>query len=63
MYDMISDILHKKERGQDNATVMGDFNSIVGEGSKNKVVWPIQLNKRNDRKKIFDFQKQHEFLL
>ena len=34
----ISEILHQEGRGQVNAIVMEDFNSIVGEGSTDKVV-------------------------
>ena len=37
MYDEISDILHREGRGRVNLLVMGDFNSIVGEGYTNKV--------------------------
>ena len=32
-----------------NAIVMGDFNSIVGEGSTDKVVGLFGLGKRNER--------------
>ena len=31
LYEQISEILHQKGRGQVNAIVMGDFNSIVGK--------------------------------
>ena len=43
LYEEISDILHQKGRGQ----VIGDFNSIVGEGSTDKVVGPFGLGRRN----------------
>ena len=32
LYEGISEILHQEGRGQVNAIVMGNFNSIVGEG-------------------------------
>jgi hypothetical protein len=35
-----------------NAIVMGDFNSIMGEGFTDKVVGPFGLGKRNERDKI-----------
>jgi hypothetical protein len=38
LYEEISEILHQEGRGQVNAIVMEDFNSIVGEGSTDKVV-------------------------
>ena len=37
IYDEMSDTLHQEGRGQVNAIVMGDFNSIVGEGSTKMV--------------------------
>jgi len=36
MYNEITEILHQEGRGQVYAIVMGDFNSIVGKGSKKK---------------------------
>jgi hypothetical protein len=41
LYYEISEILHQEGRGQVNAIVMGDFNSIVGEGYTDKVVGPF----------------------
>jgi hypothetical protein len=45
--DETSEILHQEERGQVNVIVMGDFNSIVEEGSTNKEVGPFGLSKRD----------------
>ena len=46
-----------------NAIVMGDFKSIVGEGSKDKV-GPFGLGKRNERSKmLIDFCKQHDLVV
>jgi hypothetical protein len=33
VYEEISEILHQEGRGQVNVIVMGDVNTIVGEGS------------------------------
>jgi hypothetical protein len=52
LYEDFSEILHQEGRGQMNAIVMGDFNSIVGEGSTDKVVGPFGLDKRNKRGKM-----------
>ena len=47
-----------------NAIVMGDFNSVMGEGSTDKVVGHFGLGKRNERGKILiDFCKQHDLVV
>ena len=47
-----------------NAIVMGDFNSIVGEGFTDKVVGPFGLDRRNERgKMLIDFCKQHDLIM
>ena len=51
MHDDIIEILYQKESGHVNAIVMGDFNSILGEASTNKVVGHFGLGKRNERGK------------
>jgi Endonuclease/Exonuclease/phosphatase family. len=64
LYDKISEILHHEGRGQVNVIVMGDFNSIVGEESTDKVVGPFALCKRNARgKMLIDFCKQHDLVV
>ena len=56
--------MHQEERGQVNAIVMGDFNSIVGEESTDKVVGPFGLGSRNERDKmLIDFCKQHDLVV
>ena len=48
--------MHPEGRGQVNAIVMGDFNSIVAEGSTAKVVGPLKLGRRYERgKMLIDF--------
>ena len=62
--DEISEILHQQERGQVNIRVMGDFNSIVGEGSTDKVVGLFGLCRRNETgKMLIDFCKQHDLVV
>ena len=63
LYEEISEILCQQGRGQVNAIEMGDFNSIVGEGSTDKVVGPFELGIRNERGKMFDFCKQHDLVV
>ena len=62
LYQEISEILHQEGRCQVNAIVMGDFNSIVGEGSTDKVVGPFGLGKRNERAKM-NFCRQHDLVV
>jgi hypothetical protein len=64
LYQEISEILHQEGRCQVNAIVMEDFNSIVGEGSTDKVVGPFGLGIRNERgKMLIDFCKQHDLVV
>ena len=43
---------------------MGDFSSIVGEGSTDNVVGPFGLSRRIERgKMLIDFCKQHEVVM
>ena len=54
LYEEISEILHQEGRGQ----MMGDFNSIVREGSTDKVIGPFGLGIGNKRGNILiDFCK------
>ena len=47
-----------------NAIVIGDFNSIMGEGSPDKVVGVPGLGKRNERgKMLINFCKQHDLVV
>ena len=47
-----------------NAIVMGDFNSIVGEGFTDKMEVPFGFGKRNKRgKMLIDFCKQHDLVM
>ena len=49
LYEEISEILHQERRGKVNAIVIGNFNSIVGEGSTDKLVEPFGLGRRNEQ--------------
>ena len=47
-----------------NSIVMGDFHSIVGEESTDKVVGPFGLGRKNYRgKMLIDFCKQHDLVV
>jgi hypothetical protein len=47
-----------------NAIVMGNFNSIVGEGPTDKVVGTFGLGRKNERgKMLIDFCKQHDLVV
>ena len=51
MYDRMSDTRYQEGRDQVNPILMEDFNTIVGQGSTNKVVGPFGLSRRNERDK------------
>ena len=60
----ISKILHQEERDQVNSIVMGDFESIVGQVSTDKVVGPFELGKRNERGKTpINFCNKHNLVV
>jgi hypothetical protein len=64
MYNEISEIMYQNGRGQVNAIMMGDFNSIVGEGSTNKVVGLFGFSKSNERgKMLINFCRQHDLVV
>ena len=46
--------MHQEGRCKVNAIMMRDFNSIVGEGSTDKVIGPFGLGKRNERGKMLN---------
>jgi Exonuclease III len=52
LYEEMGEILQQEGRGQVNAIVMGDFNSIVGEESTDKVVIPFGVGRKNERGKM-----------
>jgi hypothetical protein len=52
LYEYISEVLHQERRGQVNAIVMGDVNSIVGEKSADKLVGPFGHGRKNERGKM-----------
>ena len=63
-YDEIGEILHQEGRGQVNDIVMKDFNSIMGEGSTNKVVGRFGLSKRSKRgKMLFNVCRQYHLVV
>ena len=64
IYDKICNLLHEEGWGQVNAIVIGDFNSIVGEGSTDKAVGTFGLSRRNERDKLLiNFCRQYDLLV
>jgi hypothetical protein len=64
LYEEINEIMHQEGRCQVNAIVMGDFNSIVGERSTDKVVGPFGLGRGNERgKMLIDFCEKHDLVV
>src|SRR6476619_4941131 len=48
LYDQLEEILGK-QKGTNNAIVMGGFNAVIGEDKEDRVVGKFGLGKRNDR--------------
>ena len=49
MYDEIEGIIQTEGRGKVNTIIIGDWNSVVGQGSEGNVIGQYGLGKRNDR--------------
>ncbi|MGX9339100.1 hypothetical protein, partial [Pantoea dispersa] len=49
MYDEIEDIIHSEGRGRVNTIIMGDWNSVVGQGREANIVGQYGLGRRNKR--------------
>ena len=63
IYEQIKDII-RRQRGDANVIVMGDFNARVGEGSDGKVIGKYGLEKRNDRGQMLsDFCKKNSLVI
>src|SRR6476619_416476 len=63
LYDQLEEILGK-QKGTDNIIVMGDFNAVVGEGRKDRVVGKFGLGKRNDRgERLIEFCKSQKLVI
>ena len=52
MYDAIEDIIQEHGKGKIHTVIMGDWNSVVGNGKVGKIVGPYGLGGQNDRGKI-----------
>ncbi|WP_330950458.1 hypothetical protein, partial [Streptococcus anginosus] len=56
--------MHQEGRGKVNAIIVGDFNSVVGEGCQEMIVGAHGLGRRNERwKMLIDFCKQHDLIV
>ena len=63
IHDQIEDII-RKQKGNTNVIVMGDFNARVGEGSDGKAIGKYGLGKRNDRGQMMcDFCKKNQLVV
>uniref|UniRef100_A0A6M2DQT5 Putative endonuclease-reverse transcriptase n=1 Tax=Xenopsylla cheopis TaxID=163159 RepID=A0A6M2DQT5_XENCH len=64
IYDEIEDILNQEGKGKVNVGIMGDFNSVVGEGPEEKIVGTHGLGKRNVRgNMLVDFCRRHDLMV
>ena len=63
MYDTIEEVLDN-EVTNDNVIIMGDWNSIVGEGSDGREVGQFGLGRRNERgEKLVEFCRRKELVI
>src|SRR6476619_5205155 len=63
LYDHLEEILGK-QKGTDNAIVMGDFNAVVGDGTEDRMVGKFGLGKRNDRgERLIEFGKRQNLVI
>lgn len=63
MYDNIEGMLNL-EKGNDYLIVLGDFNTIVGEGSDGLVAGRFDLGSRNDRGDVLiEFCKRRNLII
>jgi len=49
LYDITEEILEEDEKGDTNAIIMGDWNSVVGDESYRNIVGPHGLRKKESR--------------
>ena len=63
MYDAIEEIL-ENEIKKDNVIIMGDWNSVVGEGVDGKEVGQFGLGRRNERgEKLVEFCRRKKLMI
>ena len=63
MYDTIEEIL-ENEATRDNVIIMGDWNSVVGEGLDGKEVGQFGLGRRNERgEKLVEFCRRKKLMI
>ena len=63
IYDQIENRI-RRQKGNANVIVMGDFNARVGEGSDGKMIGKCGLGKRNDRgQTLSDFCKKYQLVV
>src|SRR6476661_5925057 len=63
LYDQLEEILGK-QKGTDNIIVMGDFNTVVGEGKEDRLVGKFGFGKRNDRgERLIEFCQSQNLVI
>ena len=64
MYDAIEDIIQEHGKGKIHTVIMGDWNSVVGNGKVGKIVGPYGLGNQNDRgKMLIEFCQRNKFVV
>ena len=63
IYEQLNDLI-EEEKGSDNLVVMGDWNSVIGEGQDGKEVGAFGLGTRNERgERLVDFCQQRKMVI
>ena len=64
MYDAIEDIIQEHGKGKIHTVIMGDWNSVVGNGKVGKIVGPYGLGNQNDRgKMLIEFCQRNKLVV
>jgi len=53
LYDITEEILEEDGKGDTNTIIMGDWNSVVGDGSYRNTVGPHGLGRKNQRSNAY----------
>jgi hypothetical protein len=53
LYDITEEILEEDGKGDTNTIIMGDWSSVVGDGSYRNTVGPHGLGRKNQRSNAY----------